>query len=54
LKDKFQKYGLLDNPKKYGKARAPIPYGIGILFFIVFFIISFFTIEQQIKLYLLW
>lgn len=50
----FYKYWILDNPIKYKKNRAPIPYSIGILFFISFFLISFFALEHTYKLYLIW
>lgn len=50
----FYKLDIVDNPKKYNKARAPIPYGMWIVFFIVFFISSYFFVEHTYKLYLLW
>ena len=50
----FYKFDILDNPKKYWKNRAPIPYWVGIIFFIVFFIVSYFFVEHNYKLYLLW
>gem|GEM_PF-2742212 len=39
----FFKYSLLDNPKKYAKNRLPVPYGMGIVFFLVFGIFSLFS-----------
>jgi len=45
---------MLDNPEKYGLQRKPIPYGMGIIFFIAFFIISFFSIDYNFKLGLIW
>jgi UDP-N-acetylmuramyl pentapeptide phosphotransferase/UDP-N-acetylglucosamine-1-phosphate transferase len=50
----FYKFGVLDNPKKYRKNRAPIPYAMGIIFFIVFFIVSWFFIDYNYKLGLVW
>lgn len=35
----FKKYKILDNPKKYNINRKPVPYPIGICFFLSFFII---------------
>ncbi|MFK7779838.1 MAG: MraY family glycosyltransferase [Candidatus Gracilibacteria bacterium] len=50
----FYKFNILDNPKKYGLKRKPIPYAMGIVFFIAFFLISFFFIEYSYKLGLIW
>jgi len=50
----FYKLDILDNPKKYWKDRDPIPYWVWIIFFIVFFIVSYFFVEHNYKLYLLW
>lgn len=50
----FYKLDILDNPKKYNKKRSAIPYGIWIIFFIIFLISSYFFIESNSKLYLLW
>ena len=50
----FYKLDIVDNPKKYNKKRAPIPYSMWIIFFLVFFIVSYFFIEHNYKLYLLW
>lgn len=50
----FYKYKILDNPKKYLKKRASIPYSMGIVFFFSFFIISFFFIDYNYKLGLIW
>ena len=54
IKKLFYKIKVLDNPKKYNKKRKPIPYSTGIIFFILFFILSFFWIEHNQKLYLIW
>jgi len=50
----FYSLNILDNPKKYWKDRDAIPYWIWIIFFIVFFISSFFFVDYNIKLCLLW
>ncbi len=51
----FTKLDIVDNPEKYNKKRAPIPYSMWVIFFLVFFIVSFFFIEEHTyKLYLLW
>jgi UDP-GlcNAc:undecaprenyl-phosphate GlcNAc-1-phosphate transferase len=50
----FYKLKILDNPKKYWLKRKPIPYSMWIIFFISFFIISFFTIDYNYKLWLIW
>lgn len=54
LKKVFYRFSLLDNPIKYEKKRAPIPYSMGVVFFLSFFIISYLFIEHDYKLYLLW
>ena len=54
LKKLFYKYEVLDNPKKYWLKRKPIPYSMWIIFFLSFFIISYFTIEYNYKLWLIW
>ena len=54
FKKLFYKYWVVDNPKKYWKTRKPIPYSMGIIFFIVFFIMSFFFVEYTYKLGLIW
>ncbi|NDK07724.1 hypothetical protein EOM39_00585 [Candidatus Gracilibacteria bacterium] len=50
----FKKVNILDNPKKYGKKRDPVPYSMGVIFYIVFLIISFFFVDHNSKLYLIW
>lgn len=50
----FSKLDIVDNPKKYNKNRKPVPYSTGIIFFIVFFILSYFFVEHNEKLYLIW
>ncbi len=50
----FEKYHILDNPKKYEKKRKAIPYGVWIVFFLVFFITSLIFIEINHKLILIW
>lgn len=36
----FPKFGLLDNPAPYGHKRAPVPFGVGIAFFLNFAIFA--------------
>jgi len=50
----FYKLDIVDNPEKYGKKRAPIPYSMWVIFFLVFFVVSYFFVEHNYKLYLLW
>jgi len=54
IKKLFYKLNILDNPKKYNKKRNPVPYSTGIIFFICFFVLSYFCIEHNQKLYLIW
>lgn len=49
----FEKYKILDNPKKYNKKRKPIPYSMWIVLFLSFLIISLFTVEHTYKYYLI-
>ncbi len=50
----FFRFWIVDNPEKYWKKRAPIPYSMGITFFISFFILSFLFIDYSYKLGLIW
>ncbi len=50
----FYKLQIVDNPKKYNKKRDPIPYSTGVIFFLVFFILSLFFVKHNFKLYLIW
>lgn len=50
----FYKWKILDNPQKYGKKRSPVPYSMGVVFFLSFFVLSFLFLDPQLKLYLLW
>ncbi len=50
----FRKINILDNPKKYGKKRDPVPYSMGIIFYFVFFIITYFFVDHSTKLNLIW
>lgn len=50
----FYKFKILDNPKKYWKNRAPVPYSTWVIFFISFFVLSFFLVDHNYKLYLIW
>lgn len=54
FKHLFYKLKILDNPKKYKMKRAPIPYAMGVVFFMVFMIISYFFIDYNYKLGLIW
>jgi len=54
LKKLFYKFKILDNPIKYWLKRKPIPYAMWIIFFIAFFIISFFFVDYTYKLWLIW
>lgn len=46
----FTKFDILDNPKKYWKKRNPIPYSTGIIFYIVFLLLSLTFIDWNYKL----
>lgn len=50
----FRNIDILDNPKKYWKKRKPIPYSMGVVFFVSFFILSFLFIDYSYKLFLVW
>ena len=50
----FYKFWILDNPAKYKLKRKPIPYSMGVVFFCVLFLVSFFTMEHTYKLILVW
>lgn len=59
FKQLFFKLNILDNPKKYNLERAPIPYSMWVVFFVSFFLISFFLtqswfLEYNFKLWLIW
>ncbi len=54
FKKLFYKFDILDNPKKYKLKRDPIPYSMWIVFFISFFILSYFFVEYNYKLWLIW
>ncbi|MDD4151330.1 MAG: MraY family glycosyltransferase [Candidatus Gracilibacteria bacterium] len=49
----FKKQGILDKPEKYGYKRKPVPYSMGIVFFLNFLILSLFFIEHSYKYYLI-
>ncbi len=46
----FTKLDILDNPKKYFKKRKPIPYSIGVVFFLAFWFLSIFFVDWSYKL----
>lgn len=50
----FYKFDIVDNPKKYWKKRKPIPYSMGLIFFIVFFLLSYLFVDFNYKLLLIW
>jgi len=50
----FYSLSILDNPKKYNKKRLPIPYSVWVVFFLVFFIVSYIFVEYNYKLWLIW
>ncbi len=50
----FYKFKIVDNPKKYNKKRAPIPYSTWIIFYVIFLILSYFFVEHNFKLYLIY
>ena len=50
----FYHFWILDNPEKYQLKRKPIPYSMGIVLFISFFIVSYFSVEYSYKLWLIW
>lgn len=50
----FYKFKILDHPERYWKDRDPVPYSMGVIFYFVFLIISFFFVEHNTKLYLIW
>lgn len=54
FKKLFYRFQILDNPQKYQLKRKPIPYSMGVVFFIAFFIISYFAVEYDYKLWLIW
>lgn len=54
FKKLFYKFKILDNPKKYGLKRDPIPYAMGIVFFIGFFFMSYIFVDFNYKLWLIW
>lgn len=59
FKKLFIKINILDNPKKYNLKRDPIPYSMWVVFFVSFFLISFFLtqlnfLEYNFKLWLIW
>ena len=54
FKKLFYKINILDNPEKYWKKRKPIPYSMWVVFFIWFFTISYFFVNYNYKLGLIW
>ena len=54
FKHLFNDIWILDHPEKYWKKRKPVPYSMWVVFFVIFLICSFFFVEHNSKLYLLW
>lgn len=50
----FYKYKILDNPKKYWKKRDPVPYSMWVIFYFVFVLVTYFFVDHNLKLYLIW
>lgn len=50
----FIKLNILDKPEKYWHKRKPIPHSMWVIFVFVFFVISFFFVPHNTKLYLIW
>lgn len=50
----FLYFKILDNPLKYWHKRDPIPHSMWVIFVFLFFILSFFLVPHNIKLYLIW
>ncbi len=55
----FYKFDILDNPQKYWFKRDPIPYSMGVVFFISFFLLSLLSVqlwylEYSFKIWLIW
>lgn len=50
----FTKLDIVDNPKKYNKKRAPIPYSMGVVFYLCFFMMSALFMDITYKLILIW
>ena len=49
----FKHLGWLDKPHLFGYQRAPIPYGLGIIFFLVFLFLSLFFLDISAKVIVL-
>jgi UDP-GlcNAc:undecaprenyl-phosphate GlcNAc-1-phosphate transferase len=49
----FRKLNWLDKPERFGHQRKPVPYGMGIVFFFVFLILSLSFLQPSAKLILL-
>ena len=54
FKKLFYKFKILDNPKKYKLKRKAIPYSMGIIFCLSFLILSYYFIDYNYKLWLIW
>lgn len=47
----FPLLGWMDDPNKYGYERKPVPYGVGILFYCTFTIVSSYFLESSVQLF---
>ncbi len=50
----FYALWIVDNPEKFQKNRTPIPYSMGIIFFIGFLLLSYIFVDYDYKLWLIW
>lgn len=49
----FKKYWILDKPHKYWYKRAPVPYSMGLIFFLNFLVLSLFFVDHSLKYYVI-
>lgn len=54
IKKLFIRLNILDKPEKYWHKRKPIPHSMWVVLVFVFFLISFFLVPHNTKLYLIW
>ncbi|MCB0392870.1 MAG: hypothetical protein KDD58_16405, partial [Bdellovibrionales bacterium] len=46
----FPLVGWMDDPHKYGYKRQPVPYGVGVVFYLSFTIVSSYFLESSPQL----
>ncbi len=46
----FPRIGLMDQPRKYGLSRAPIPYVGGVIFYVVFLVVAGFFLDWNLQI----